>query len=284
VLPLFPDYAVACGAFGAAKAGDMAPIHREIRPDPPPISDDPELFLVVARGGSMDGGVDPIRHGDPLLMRWVRHEKRADLVGQVVLVAKRNGALHSPALKRLARAGDGFALICDNPAESPVAADASISVIGRLVRRLDQREFNPLARHLHQQFKREDIAPLYREEFNVGNWNTGQVMLDGRVVLLTKLDKTAMSAGTQYVDRLVSPTTLEWKSQAQTRRDDKKGRALLESLDTGTEIHLWLRRSKKAGVFTYCGLVAPVHAEGDAPVHVTWRLLTAAPDELVKPL
>jgi hypothetical protein len=280
VLPLFPDYAVACGAFGTASPRDFAPIHREVRPIAGLPLDDPDLFVVTARGDSMDGGADPIRHGDPLLMRWIRGETRADLVGQTVLVAKRNGALHSPALKRLARTGDGFVLVSDNPADAPFPADASISLLGRLVRRLDQRELNSLARHLHQQFRREDIAPLYGQEFNPGNWNSGHVALDGRIVLLTTLDKTAMSAGTQYVDRLVSPTTLEWTSQAQTRRDDKKGRALLESLDNGTEIHLWLRRSKKEGVFTYCGLVVPVNAEGDAPVRVTWRLLTAAPDVL----
>lgn len=40
---------------------------------------------------------------------------------------------------------------------------------------------------------------------------------------------------------------------------------------------------REAGVFTYCGLVVPVHAEGDAPVHVTWRILTLVPDELATP-
>ena len=62
-------------------------------------------------------------------------------------------------------------------------ADETVRVVGRLVRRLDQREVNPLARHLHQQFRREDIPPLYGHEFNPGNWNTGHVTLDGRIVL-----------------------------------------------------------------------------------------------------
>ena len=281
VLPLFPDYAVACGAFGAPSPREPALLHSEIRAIGGLAVDDPDLFVVTARGDSMDGGAAPIRHGDPLLMRWIRGESRADLVGEVVLVAKRNGALHSPALKRLARTGDGFALVSDNPSEVPQLADASIRLLARLVRRLDQREFNPLARHLHEQFRREDIPPLYGQQFNPGNWNSGQVALDGRIVLLTTLDKTAMSAGAQYVDRLTSATTLEWTSQEKTRRDDKKGRALLESLDTGTEVHLWLRRSKKDAGFTYCGLVVPIRAEGDAPIRVEWRLVSPAPDGLV---
>jgi 8-oxo-dGTP pyrophosphatase MutT (NUDIX family) len=277
VLPLFPDYAVACGAFGAPKPGERAPLHREIRPAAAGDPDDLDLFLVAARGNSMNGGADPIQHGDLLLMRWIRSESPADLVGQVVLVDKGQGATRAPALKRLTRAGPAFELLSDHEGEEVVAADGTVRVVGRLVRKLDQREFNPLATHLHQQFRREDIAPLYGQEFNPGNWNSGHVTLDGRIVLLTTLDKTAMSAGMQYEDRLVAPDLLEWTSQEKTKRTDKKGRALLESLNDGVEIHLWLRRSKREGGFIYCGLVTPVHDEGDAPIRVTWRLLTPLP-------
>ncbi len=281
VLPLFPDYAVACGAFGAPTPGERAPLHREIRPAAPGLADDPDLFLVTARGDSMDGGANPIRHGDPLLMRWIRSESLADLVGQVVLVEKGVGAARAPALKRLTRDGGGFALVSDHAGDAAIAADGTVRVVGRLIRRLDQREFNPLAKHLHQQFRREEIAPLYGQEFNPGNWNSGHVTLHGRIVLLTTLDKTAMSAGTQYEDRLVAPDVLEWTSQEKTKRTDKKGRGLLESLNEGVEVHLWLRRSKREGAFTYCGLVVPVGDGGDAPIRVTWRLLTPLPEDAI---
>jgi len=284
-LPLFPDYAVACGAFDTSKASpaDHAPLHREIRPGTIPVPPDPDLFLVTARGDSMDGGPDPIRHGDLLLMSWIRNETRADLIGQAILVSKWSGETAAPALKRLARAGDRFSLVSDRAGEPPLPADDSMSLVARLVRRLDQREWNPLARHLHQQFRRDDIPPLYGQTYNPGNWNSGHVTLDNqRIVLLTTLDKTAMSAGSQYVDRFVSPEIFEWTSQEKTTRGDKKGGGLIEAMEAGTEVHLWVRGSKREGVFTYCGLVVMVSSEGEAPMRVRWRLMSPVTKEIAR--
>ena len=51
-------------------------------------------FVAFARGDSMDGGDDPIRHGDPLLFEWVRGMSRADLVGERVLIEQQQGSGH----------------------------------------------------------------------------------------------------------------------------------------------------------------------------------------------
>jgi hypothetical protein len=156
--------------------------------------------------------------------------------------------------------------------------------VGTLVRRLAQREINPLATHLHMEFLRSDTPALYGDTFNVGKWNSGHVSLDGRVVLfVTLLKSKQMSAGSHYEDRLESPDTLIWSSQSSTTRAGKKGRELLQSMDSGTDIEVWLRRTKR-DAFVYAGWAAFVKAESEKPIRITWRLLDPLPSGLYKVL
>src|SRR5205807_161980 len=68
VVPLFPTYAVACGAFDTADWSAHRATLLTVTPSAAPASVDPAThFLCFARGDSMDGGADPIRHGDLLL-------------------------------------------------------------------------------------------------------------------------------------------------------------------------------------------------------------------------
>ena len=43
-------------------------------------------FVCFAKGDSMDGGPDPIRHGDPLLFEWITGGSARDYVDQPVIV------------------------------------------------------------------------------------------------------------------------------------------------------------------------------------------------------
>ena len=107
----------------------------------------------------------------------------------------------------------------------------------------------------------------------------GHVSLPGQAILLVTLDKAEMP-GISYVDHFEGPDTMVWSSQASTHPDGKKGREVLESLETGTQLHLWVRRRKADGAFTYCGLVVPVSHEGSKPMSVRFRLLTPLDPEL----
>jgi hypothetical protein len=84
-----------------------------------------------------------------------------------------------------------------------------------------------------------------------------------------------MGAGADYVDHFEGPDTFVWSSQTSTAPDGKKGREILEALETGTWIHLWARRRKTDVAFTYAGLVVPVSHHGSRPMSVRLRLLTA---------
>jgi len=119
------------------------------------------------------------------------------------------------------------------------------------------------------------VAPLYGHEFNLGNWNSGHVSIDGRALLFVTIEKSSgMSSGTDYTDHFESPSVMVWSSQNSVGPGSKKGREILEALETGTEIHLWVRRKKSDVAFEYCGLVVPMSHEGERPMHVTFRLLT----------
>ncbi len=282
ILPFYPDYAVACGAFLGLTKGNRPEVTQSLSASLLDGNDPADHFLVIARGDSMDGGSRPIGHGDRLLMRWIRDQSRADLDGTVVLVDRGQAQGTNAALKRLIRVGRGFELRSDNPAVQPISGDSTTKVIATLVKRLDQGDFNPIASYLHQEFRREDIPALYGLRYSPGNWNSGHVSIPGRAILLTTLSKDSMREGGEYTDHLEGPDRLVWSSQTSTAAEGKKGKELLQCIDNGTEIHVWLRRRKSDVAFVYCGLAAPLKHEGERPIHITWRLLTPISEELLK--
>lgn len=217
-------------------------------------------FVAFARGDSMDGGDDPVRHGDPLLLRWARGVDRNDLLGDRVLVDYRNGG-HATALKRLDRHDGHYRLLSDDPAVAPVAGLREMQIVATLDRVLRQGDVNSLAGHLGEEHPRGRIAALHGDPERRTNWQVGHVSLPGRAILLITLDKTEMP-GVPYVDHFEGPDCLVWSSQTSTHPEGKKGREILDDLDTSTQIHLWVRRTKRPGDFTYCGLAIPVSHEG----------------------
>ena len=57
---------------------------------------------------------------------------------------------------------------------------------------------------------REDIAPLFGNTFNPGNWNAGIERLDEDLILLTTLDKNSMATGGHYDDGFLAPDRVRW--------------------------------------------------------------------------
>ena len=260
VIPLFPTYAIACGAFDHPdwSTHEAAPISLD-RLSVPATTDPTTHFVCFARGDSMDGGPDPIRHGDPLLFEWARGVSVGDLVGNESSSSSPLPDGTAGVLKLLERDGPGFRLVSTNPAHPPLPGGSNLRVVARLRRVLDQSAINPLAARIGQAFKREDVAPLYGQPYNAGNWQSGHVSLPGHAVLFVTLQKSdAMSYGSQYVDHFEGPDAFVWSSQTSVGPDRKKGREILDALDTGTSVHLWVRRRKPDVAFIYLGLMVPI--------------------------
>ena len=227
----------------------------------------------------MDGGSDPIRHGDPLLFEWAGDVSVDDLVGQRVLVEQREAGLKRSSLKRLGGTGAGYTLLCDNPMQPAVAADQSMRVTARLLRPLHQPEFNPLARYVGHRMKRRAAGALYGMADDPGFQRSGYAINGTDAVLLVTLSKDKMMSGQHYIDEFRDHSFFTWSSQSATAPDSKRGREVLEALRTGIRLHLWVRPEKSVMEFEYCGLVAPVSHEGSKPIQVTFRLLTPLNDD-----
>ncbi|OBA95582.1 restriction endonuclease subunit R [Mycolicibacterium fortuitum] len=277
-VPLFGDYTVACGPGAQTSWTDHAateiPVRRASGQPLTPSSH----FVCFAQGNSMDGGAEPLRHGDPLLFEWITGGSARDYLGQTVLVETADKSGVAGTLKILRRDGGAYMLESNSPSVSPIEGRSDMRPVARLVSRLDQQEINPLASRIGEQFKSTDVPPLYGEVYNPGNWRSGHVSLDKHTILFVTLQKRADR--TQYAEHFEGPDVFVWSSQLSTKPTGKKGREILESLSTGKSIELWMRRKGNDVAFTYLGRVVPLGHEGSEPMLVTYRLLTPLTGDL----
>lgn len=136
---------------------------------------------------------------------------------------------------------------------------------------------------LWRTYMREDIPPLFGKQFNPGNWNSGIVRVDNDLVLLTTLNKGALSSGNHYEDKFLSPTRMQWQSQNQTRRDGDQG-LILSGEKPDAKVYLFVRgdklRGSRAAPFIYCGQPRFVSWTGEKPITVQWELEEAVPQHL----
>lgn len=135
-----------------------------------------------------------------------------------------------------------------------------------------------MASNIGEQYKSTDVPALYGEVYNSGNWRSGHVSLKNHAILFVSLQKR--SDRTQYTEHFEGPDAFVWSSQLSTSPTRKKGREILESLETGKAIELWMRRKGNDIAFTYLGRVVPLRHEGSEPMLVTFRLLTPLTGEL----
>lgn len=277
-VPFFGDYTVACGPDAATSWSDHTATEIAIRRQAGQQLTPSSHFVCFAHGDSMDGGLDPIRHGDPLLFEWITGGSARDYVDQPVLVETAGKSGVAGTLKILRPQGSGYLLESANPAVSTIEVRSDMRPVARLVSKLDQQDLNPLASRIGEQFRSMDVPTLYGEVFNPGNWRSGHVSLRRHAILFVTLVKRADR--TAYVEHFEAPDIFVWSSQLSTKPSGKKGREILEALQTGKSIELWMRRKSTDGAFTYLGRVVPLSHEGSEPMLVTFRLLTPLSGEL----
>ena len=126
VIPLFSSYEVACGAFASKSWGEHAASAVSVQRTGSTAALNPaRQFVCYARGDSMDGGGEPVRHGDPLLFEWVEGGSARDYVDKRVLVEQTDRTGSSAALKLLRREGNTYRLESTNPAHPPIEGSAT---------------------------------------------------------------------------------------------------------------------------------------------------------------
>jgi hypothetical protein len=83
----------------------------------------------------------------------------------------------------------------------------------------------------------------------------------------------------RYADRFLSPTELQWESQASTAADGLKGRRIRGIEDESRTIHLFVQYDSHQQ-FTYLGPVKYVSHEGEKPMRVKFDLQEPLPEAL----
>ena len=271
-LPFFPNIKIACGHFktGHADAEEyrgLGPGHGKLDPA--------RHFIARASGNSMNGGKNPIQDGDYLLLERVTPQSAGSITGLIMAIERQDTGDNQYLLRLVTKPSPGrYILRATNPDYEDLEANEEMRTFARLKEILD-----PLELAIGQEFMREEIPPLFRQEYNPGNWNTGHVVLnDHRThILLVTLNKQGKSAEHRYHDYWVDERTFHWQSQNSTTPESKRGRELIEHEKMGIAVHLFVRDGKlaggKAAAFTYCGPVIYERHKGGAPISIEWRVL-----------
>jgi hypothetical protein len=164
-------------------------------------------------------------------------------------------------------------LRANNPDYDDLPASDEMRTRARLKSIID-----PLDMARGQAFAREDIPPLFGEQYNPGGWNSGHVVLNEKKVnvLLVTLNKQGKAEEHRYHDYWIDEHTFHWQSQNSTTPASKKGREIIDHVKLGIEVHLFVREEKlksgKGAPFTYFGRATYQSHTGSAPMSVVWAV------------
>lgn len=271
-LPYFPNLRIACGHFRTARTD--AEEHRRIgaghgRLDPA------RHFIARASGNSMNGGKNPIRDGDHLLLELVSPTNAGSITGSIMAIERQDRTGEDQYLLRVVtkRRDGSYVLVANNPDYEDIHVTPEMADELRTLARL-RAVIDPLELAVGESFMREEIPALFGEEFNPGNWNAGHIVLSERNahVLLVTLNKQGKAEDHRYLDRWVDEHTFQWSSQNTTTPESKRGREVIEHEKRGITLHLFVREMKlsggKAAPFIYCGKSRYKTHSGSAPMSV----------------
>jgi len=137
---------------------------------------------------------------------------------------------------------------------------------------------------LWHRYSREQIPPLFGQEFSVSRWNQGFVVLPTDVILLVTLDKSGSAKEHAYQDRFVAPDIFHWQSQNRTTQSSSHGKLIKDHAEKGVTIHLFVREEKRSqgqvSGFVYCGQLSFREWEGEKPISVVWELRVPLSDAI----
>jgi superfamily II DNA or RNA helicase/SAM-dependent methyltransferase len=272
-LPYFPNLKIACGHFRAGRAD--AEEHKTL-----PASygqlDPNRHFIARASGNSMDGGKNPIRNGDYLLLELVSPNNAGSITGTVMAIERQDefGGDNQYLLRVVTKRKDGsYILKANNPDYEDLLATDEMRTLARLRAVVD-----PLDLSVGQSFTREDIPALFGEAFNPGSWNVGHVVLNEKKVhvLLVTLNKQGKAQEHRYHDHWIDQHTFHWQSQNATTPSSKRGQELIRHDAMGIAIHLFVRDTKlvggKGAPFVYRGRASYQSHTGANPMSVTFAV------------
>ena len=273
-LPFFSDLKIACGYFRTSEHESENIDYIGL-----PISygnlDPAKHFIARASGNSMEGGKNPIKDGDYLLLEMVSSNSAGSISNQTVAIERQDIAGDDQYLLRdiRKRSDGGYDLIARNSDYPVFQANDEMKTFARLKSLVD-----PLTLALHESFMRENIPPLFGFEFNVGAWQSGHVKTKESKdqFLFVTLNKQGKQQQHQYHDYFIDKNQFHWQSQNNTEPNSGKGKGIINHIRDGSNVYLFVRKNKldgkKAAPFIYCGKLNYQSHSGSKPMNVVWRL------------
>ncbi|MEO9713055.1 MAG: DUF3427 domain-containing protein [Marinobacter alexandrii] len=275
-LPYFPSLKIACGHFRSSHAEEpeyrsIGLGHGRIEPN--------RHFIARASGSSMNGGKQPIKDGDYLLLEQINPNQAGSITGKMLAIERMDEAGDTQYLLRTVRKSPvgEYRLEAANPDYEDILVTPELLEQFRTFARFCE-VIDPLEMALGQEIPREEIPELFGANFNPGNWQSGHVFLkDANAhILLVTLNKQGKGVQHRYVDHWIDEHTFHWQSQNSATPQSKRGRELINHKMLGLSVHLFVRENKlrngKASPFTYFGTVEYQSYEGSSPMSVTFRL------------
>ncbi len=267
-LPYFPNLKIACGHFKSARAD--AEEHRRISTSYGPL-DPSRHFIARATGNSMEGGKNPVRDGDYLLMELISPSRAGSITGNVVAIERQDDSGDNQYLLRVVnKTSEGrYVLKANNPTYADMPTTDDMRTLARLREVIDPWDLS-----IGQSFPREAIPALFGEVFNPGNWNVGHVVLRNKNahVLLVTLNKQGKADEHKYLDHWIDDNHFHWQSQNATHPTSRKGREIIDHEALGISLHLFVRERKlnesKGAHFVYFGKVKYLSHTGSNPMSV----------------
>ena len=283
-IPYFPDLKIACGHFKSSQHESENIEHQSL-----PLSygklDPARHFIARASGSSMDGGRNPIKHGDYLLLELITPDNAGSNDGKTIAIERQDVTGDDQyILRTVKKLGDNqYQLTAQNADYEPMMAAADMNTFARLRQVVD-----PVDLYLHRSFMREDIPGLFDLEFNTGLWQSGHVFPKGYPdqFLLVTLNKQGKIKDHQYHDYFIDQEKFHWQSQNSATPISSKGKAIINHVVNQSRVHLFVRKNKleakKAAPFIYCGELKYLHHKGEKPMNVEWLLESPLSEALME--
>ena len=275
-LAYFPSLKIACGHFRTSRAD-----YEEYRALGNQYGnlDPARHFLARAAGNSMNGGKNPVREGDYLLLEVIGSDSAGKITGDTVAIERQDESGDNQYLLRkvLKDANGQYRLRANNPDYADILVSAELQEQFRTFARL-KAIIDPLQMQVGQRFMREEIPPLFGVEFNPGSWNSGHVVIAERNahVLLVTLNKQGKAEDLRYRDHWIDERHFHWQTQNQTAPSNKRGKEIIHHAALGIDLHLFVRENKlengKAAPFRYYGKVQYQSHSGSKPMSVVFAV------------
>ena len=126
---------------------------------------------------------------------------------------------------------------------------------------------------LHRRYGRPEIVNHFGVQYDPARHNFGVITFERNVVIITKLDTSTAMKQHHYVNTFVDEETFAWQSQNRQRQDNETGRLILDHQVSGHKLYLFVQPRSHEKAF-YCGQVSVLAVEGNAPMNVTFKLVS----------